>query len=715
MESTMQPPPLAMNTKDAINELGLFSSESVLNILKLILAGSPLPEVLTIIAQLVESRGDGTLCTIWLPDDDGKQLHCVAAPSLPGFLTETGSMLIGPQGGSCGTAIYRRQPVYASDILEDPIWDRYRHRLLPFGIRAVWSQPLFTSEGQTLGTFAIHYREVRNPDAADLKLIENASHIAGIAIERHLNEEQLRVERDRLRLLLEITNSMASKLDMRRLVETLSTDRLRVTRCDFCALLLPDVDSGELRMTALYNPAARGFLCNGTVIPIQDSICGKAFRTGKIQSFNSLEEVRYEGTGNNAGQRFYQRVRDEGLVSGCDIPLTGRSGILGVLVALKRTEGAFDRDDIAFLEQVARQVAIAVENALDYEKAIRDRDKEAKQRLYLEEEIRSQFGEIVGDSPALKTALDLVSIVAPTDSSVMIMGETGTGKELVARAIHNLSRRRERPFVKLNCAAIPLGLLESELFGHEKGAFTGAIAQKTGRFELANKGTLFLDEVGDIPLELQAKLLRVLQEREFERLGSNHTHKVDVRLVAATHRDLSAMVKQTTFREDLYYRLKVFPIHVPALRQRTEDIPKLVRHFVEFYARRMNKRIEEIPSEAMDALVRYRWPGNVRELQNFIERAVILSPHTILRAPTSELEPFSSHKGANVPLSGLEDVERDHILHALDASSWVVGGLNGAAGRLGMKRTTLVSKMQKLGISRAKSSQQKNVESPLHS
>lgn len=707
MESTMQSPPLAMGTKGALEELGLFSSEAVLSVLKLILAGSPLPKVLAIIAQLVESRGDGTLCTIWLPTDDGKQLYCAAAPSLPGFIADAGSMLIGPKGGSCGTAVYRREPVYVSDILEDPVWDHYRARLLPFGVRAVWSWPLFTSEGQTLGTFAIHYREVRSPDDVDLKLIEDASHIAGIAIERHLNEEQLRLERDRLHLLLEITNSMASKLDMRRLVETLSTDLLRVTRCDFCALLLPDIDSAGLRMTTLYNPEPRGFLSDGTVIPVKDSPCGMAFQTGKTQHVKSFEEARYdcERFGSSVGQRFYQRVMDEGMMSGCDLPLIGRNGVLGVLAALKRSERAFDQDDIAFLEQVARQVAIAVENALDYEKAIRDRDKETKQRLYLEEEIRAQFGEIVGDSPVLKTALNLVSIVSPTDSSVLIMGETGTGKELVARAIHNLSGRRDRPFVKLNCAAIPLGLLESELFGHEKGAFTGAIAQKTGRFELANKGTLFLDEVGDIPLELQAKLLRVLQEREFERLGSNHTHKVDVRLVAATHRDLPAMVKQTTFREDLYYRLKVFPIHVPALRQRNEDIPKLVRHFVGFYARRMNKRIEEIPSEVMDALVRYRWPGNVRELQNFIERAVILSPHTVLRAPTSELEPFSTHKGSNVPLTGLEDVERDHILRALDASDWVVGGLNGAAGRLGMKRTTLVSKMQKLKIRRAKSFQ----------
>src|SRR5215470_11322627 len=315
---------------------------------------------------------------------------------------------------------------------------------------------------------------------------------------------------------------------------------------------------------------------------------------------------------------------------------------------------------------------------------------EAHSRMYLSSKLQpsrlvgcgevnvpAEFSEIVGETPALKTALNLVSVVALTDSSVLILGETGTGKELVARATHRLSGRSEKPFVKLNCAAIPLGLLESELFGHEKGAFTGAIAQKTGRFELADRGTLFLDEVGDIPLELQPKLLRVLQEQEFERLGSNRTHKVEVRLVAATHRDLPAMVKQGVFREDLYYRLKVFPINVPALRQRTEDIPKLVWHFTSLYARRMNKKIGEISSETLDALVRYRWPGNVRELENFIERAVILSPHTVLRAPVAELEPFRAYRGPNLPMTGLEEVERDHILRALEATNWVIGGGNG--------------------------------------
>jgi len=320
--------------------------------------------------------------------------------------------------------------------------------------------------------------------------------------------------------------------------------------------------------------------------------------------------------------------------------------------------------------------------------------------LSLEEKNRPEFGEMVGESPALRTALGMVSVVAPTDSSVLIQGETGTGKELVARAIHNLSSRGERAFVKLNCAAIPAGLLESELFGHEKGAFTGAIVQKTGRFELADNGTLFLDEVGDIPLELQPKLLRVLQEQEFERLGSNHTHKVNVRLIAATHRDLALMVRQGTFREDLYYRLKVFPIQVPALRQRTQDIPNLVWHFTLLYARRMNKRIDQIPVDTMDALVRYHWPGNVRELQNFIERAVILSPHLVLRAPILELELSSLQTQLNMPINGLAEVQRDHILRALEASNWVIGGRNGAAERLRMKRTSLVYKMKKLRITR---------------
>jgi formate hydrogenlyase transcriptional activator len=702
MDSATESPERGLSRVQPANQSSFFSSESVLEILRLIFAGCPLHEVLTIIARLVESQADGLICTIWLPDEDGKTLHCAAAPSLEGFPAHVGRTAVCAKGASCGTAVHRREPVYVTDILTDPLWDDYRHVMSRYEIRSVWSRPLFGKDGKALGTFAILYRQVRSPNAADLQLIENASHITGIAIERHRNEEDLRRERDRLRLLLEITNSMASKLDLRRLVEVLSTNLLSVTRCDFCALLLPHADGGGLRLTILYNPEPRGSLSDGASVPLHGSICGKAFRTGKSQHFNSLEEVRDdpESIGGEAGRLFYERILAEGVRSGCDLPLIGRRGVVGVLSALKRAENAFDAADVEFLEQVSRQVAVAVENALDYETAIKDRDQETQQRIYLEEEIRAEFKEIVGESAALKTALSLVSVVAPTDSSVLIQGETGTGKELVARAIHKLSTRSEKAFVKLNCAAIPLGLLESELFGHEKGAFTGAIAQKTGRFELADKGTLFLDEVGDIPLELQAKLLRVLQEQEFERLGSNRTHAVDVRLIAATHRDLPAMVKQGTFREDLYYRLKVFPIQVPALRQRPDDIPRLARHFTILYARRMNKRVDAIPQETMDALVRYQWPGNVRELQNFIERAVILSPNSTLHAPTSELDPFTPRTRSDGPMNGLAEVEREHIVRALEASNWVIGGRNGAAERLGMKRTSLVYRMKKLRVNR---------------
>ena len=699
MDSAIEMKKLGSPGERPERESELFSTASVLNLQKLIFAGSPLSEVLANIAQLVESRANGMLCTIWLPGEDERELYCAAAPSLPDFSARVGTMAVCPQGASCGTAVYRREPVYVTDILADPLWDSYRDHLIPYGIRSVWSRPLFTSEGKALGTFSINYREPRSPSAIDLQLIEEASHITGIAIERHMKEEALRRERDRLHLLLEITNSMTSKLDLHGLIEVLSTSMLRVTRADFCALLLPDADGGELRLTILYNPQPRGLISDGAIVPIHGSICGKVFRSGRSQHFNTLEELRDdpESFGNEVGRLFFERIAAEGLKSGCDLPLIGRSGILGVLSALKRSDEGFKEEDIEFLEQVSRQAAIAIENALDYDIAVKDRDKESKQRRYLEEEIRAGLGEIVGESTALKTALSMVSVVAPTDSTVLILGETGTGKELVARAIHKLSGRSDKSFVKLNCAAIPLGLLESELFGHEKGAFTGAITQKAGRFELADKGTLFLDEVGDIPLELQAKLLRVLQEQEFERLGSNRTHKVDVRLIAATHRDLPAMVKQGMFREDLYYRLKVFPIHVPALRNRAEDIPTLVRHFTNLYAQRMNKRIDVIPPDTMDALVRYQWPGNVRELQNFIERAVILSPHSVLRAPISEVQPFQPNTGHNVPMNGLAEVERDHILRTLEVSNWVISA---AAGRLGMKRTSLVYRMKKLGIHR---------------
>jgi formate hydrogenlyase transcriptional activator len=401
-----------------------------------------------------------------------------------------------------------------------------------------------------------------------------------------------------------------------------------------------------------------------------------------------------------------ERVRRYEVQSYCWLPLTTARQRLGALVLTSREPCAYDTADLGFLRQVANQVAVAVENALAFEEIEALKDRLAKEKAYLEEEVRIEhnFGDIVGESPALRAVLSKVETVASTDSTVLVCGETGTGKELIARAVHDLSPRKGRTFVKLNCAAIPTGLLESELFGHEKGAFTGAISQKVGRFELANQGTLFLDEVGDIPPELQPKLLRVLQEQEFERLGGTRTIRVNVRLVAATNRDLATMVADGRFRNDLYYRLNVFPLVLPPLRERPADIPRLVRHFTQRFARRMGRRIETIPTAIMDAMVRYPWPGNVRELQNVVERAVILSPGPALQVPLSDLRAMpvqSAAAGAERAAAvTLVDAEREHILEALDATGWVVGGPRGAAGRLGMKRSTLQKKMQKLGISR---------------
>ncbi len=395
-----------------------------------------------------------------------------------------------------------------------------------------------------------------------------------------------------------------------------------------------------------------------------------------------------------------------GIQSLAHVPMNGREGIVGVLSLGSFREQAFSEDDLSFLGQIARQVAIAIENALAFGEVSDLKNKLAQEKLYLEGEIRSElkFEEIVGKSEALRRVLQEVETVAPTDSTVLIYGETGTGKELIARAVHNLSARQAGGFVKLNCAAIPTGLLESELFGHEKGAFTGAIAQRVGRFELANRGTMFLDEIGEVPLELQPKLLRVLQEREFERLGSTRTLRTDARLIAATNRNLEELVSEQKFRSDLYYRLNVFPVRVPALRERPEDIPLLVRHFVQQFSRRISKTIDTISSDTMTTLVKYPWPGNIRELQNVIERAVILTTGPVLKVPSDDLRPPNIAPAAPVEAHArnmravLDDAERQQIVTALEQTNWTVAGPNGAAARLGMKRSTLQSRMQKLGI-----------------
>jgi formate hydrogenlyase transcriptional activator len=433
--------------------------------------------------------------------------------------------------------------------------------------------------------------------------------------------------------------------------------------------------------------------------PAADSLAGWIWKRQQIHTINTEAETRFS--------EFARALLKAHIKSFCGVPLIIASRQVGVLGLGSSNSEAFGD----FKRQQAQCSSLEPDIATEYHSGFQSRisppPEHRKESAHLEEKVRPEdkFEEIIGRSASLRASLDQLKIVAPTDSTVLILGETGTGKELIARAIHNRSGRRNKPLVRVNCAAIPAGLLESELFGHERGAFTGAISRKIGRFELANGGTIFLDEIGDIPPELQPKLLRVLQEQEFERLGSIQTLRVNVRVVAATSRDLPQMVQDRKFRGDLYYRLNVFPLRLPMLRERPEDIALLVRHFVDLFAARMHKKIENIPTETIDVLLGYPWPGNVRELQNFVERSVILSPGNTLRAPLAELNPSAETAVAcqsTVPRTRtLMEAEREHILKALVETNWVVGGPKGAAARIGLQRTTLVSKMQRLGITRA--------------
>ena len=498
----------------------------------------------------------------------------------------------------------------------------------------------------------------------------------------------LQRESERLRLLLDLTNTLASSLLTRDLLRTISASIRRYLDCATVSVWLPDREQRQLRSVAMEFPGGNGFAKEDLLRPVDGSVVGVAFATGKPFAVRTATELSGPDQ---------DRALAENIHFSCCLPLTSRNRTVGVLTLGWRDENAFSSEDIEFLMRVAGQVAMAVENALAYREIAELKDRLAQEKLYLEAEIRSEadFEGIIGQSSALRHVLQLVETVAASDSTVLLLGETGTGKELIARALHERSRRRDRTLIKLNCAAIPTGLLESDLFGHERGSFTGATAQKIGRLELADQGTLFLDEVGDIPLEVQPKLLRALQEREFERLGSTLTKKVDVRMVAATHRDLQQMVAERQFRSDLYYRLNVIPIRIPPLRERPEDIPLLVRYFAQKYARRTQKTIENISAASMRNLARWHWPGNVRELENLVERAVVLSRGEKLEISVPEL----AHGSMSATTAGLDKFDqRDTIMRILKETKGRVGGPDGAAARMGLKRTTLITRMKKLGI-----------------
>ena len=571
------------------------------------------------------------------------------------------------------------------------------------GIQSLCVVPVTTAL-RKLGALAFGSRVGAAYSEIDVIFLQQVARQVAVALDNALNfeqvqsvQQQLTEERDRLRLLLEVNNTIVSVLDLHQLLNAVSASLRHLVPHEYASLSLYDRETHRLQIHALDFPVSKGLLQEGLSIGADESPTGRALRT-RQPVFINRDDIK------EFGPDIARRILDEGLKSACCLPLISHDRPLGTLVVASLEEDNFPAKDAELLQHVANQIAIAVENSLAYHEEVKRANQLSEEKLYLQDEIRSEynFEEIIGESAGLKNILGQLQTVAPTDSTILILGETGTGKELIARAIHHLSTRRERTLVKVNCAAIPTGLLESELFGHEKGAFTGAIAQRVGRFELAHRGTLFLDEVGDIPLELQPKLLRVLQEQEFERLGSPRTIKVDVRLVAATNVDLARKAADHQFRMDLYYRLNVFPIVIPPLRERREDIPLLVRYFAQKYARRMKKPIDTVPVKAMAALTEYHWPGNVRELENFIERAVILSRGAELQLPLAELQqrtkiPVAASSNG---LETLEHAEREHIMRALGESRWVIGGPRGAAARLGMKRTTLQSRMRKLGIDR---------------
>ena len=641
-----------------------------------------------------------------------------------------------PIEGTPSGWVWQSQESYVvSDLSEETCYLEFKENLLSFGVHSIAMVPLTTAQ-RRLGTLGFGRLIPQKITDKELQFMQRVASQVAVAVDNALNFEsslayqtQLSRERDRLRVLLEMNNVLVSSRELPELFRGIVSTLERVIHHDYTSLALLDPVSGLLKIYALDFPSRQDLIQSEVIIPREISPAGEAIASGKSVCARGPGLDRYSS-------EIVQLLRKEGMQTICCIPLTTHGRTFGSLnLASRRLEG-FGAQEIELLEQVATQVAIAVENAMAFKEIGALKNKLAEEKLYLEEEIRSEFNfeEIIGDAPSLKRALAQVELVAPASTTVLILGETGTGKELIARAIHNLSPRRQRTFVKVNCAAIPSGLLESELFGHERGAFTGAVNQKIGRFELADHGTLFLDEVGDLPLELQPKLLRVLQEQEFERLGSNRTQKVDVRMVAATHQDLSALVASRAFRSDLFYRLNVFPIYIPAVRERREDVPLLVRYFVQKFSRQLNKTVEFVPADAMDALVNYSWPGNVRELENFIERAVLLSPGRELRVPVSELlsrpsaaplarphcgapsrasdaEAARSHAeergvlagdGSDppAPVATREQAERNHILQALRRTNWRIGGPHGAAVLLDMKRTTLQARIRKLNIRR---------------
>ncbi|HVR25246.1 MAG TPA: sigma 54-interacting transcriptional regulator [Candidatus Polarisedimenticolia bacterium] len=659
-----------------------------------------LKAVLQSLRRLLSSVVAFDSVSLSLLSDNGNSVRLIAFDrSSEALQVEIGTE-ISHVGSAVGRAIDEQKPIYIPDLQAELSKIPQLASQAKLGTpHSAYIFPISIS-GKKLGTLTFATAQRGEFGADDVELMTSVSSHVAVALESALAtdaagvyQRQLAQERDRLRLLLEINNQVVTQLDTNELFRSASASIRKYFGNDFTGFWLIDKKSNQLECAVLDFPGSQGFLAEIPARKVTDQEVEKMrTRTPEIWSQQDIDKLR---------PAVLERLKAESIAAMAVAPLGTSNGPLGVMSMGSKRPNNFGQEDLDILSQISAQISLALDNALAYGRLSASRNRLEDERLYLESEIQAEynFEDLVGKSPALRRVLEQIEIVAPTGSTVLLRGETGTGKELIARAVHSLSPRRDRTFVRLNCAAIPSGLVESELFGHEKGAFTGALMQKRGRLELADHGTLFLDEIGDIGLELQPKLLRALQEQEFERLGSNKTIHVDVRLIAATHRDLSMMIRNNQFREDLFYRLNVFPIEIPPLRERREDIPLLVHYFVSRLSRRMQKRIKTIPKPAMDALSSAPWPGNVRELENFVERAVILTQGDELKVPLAELKKSSVRNTA--PVSTFQEAERQAIVEALKAASGRISGAGAAAERLGLKRTTLQNKMRRLNVTKA--------------